>query len=104
MVIARPEGREERRTPVALAQRVVKLALPDPVEEALTLVAVVHQNSSRRVADDPHQHPLTGLARLADEGDLDRAIPLPRALPAQRGDVDAEGLDGRLTGHGTPPP
>ena len=69
-------------TPAVLAKRVIKLALPDAVEEALPLVAVVHENPFRWVADDPHQHPLGGRpVPPAGEGDLDGALPVPLALP-----------------------
>ena len=97
IIVTRLGGRGGRGTHVALVQRVVELALPDSVEEALPLMTVVHQNPLRRVAGQPYQHPLIRrAARLAGERDLDSAFPLPRSPPGQGTGVDAESLDGRL--------
>src|SRR5262245_11901522 len=91
----------------------VELAVHDAVDEALPLVAVEHRDPSGGIAGHPHEDPVaagpdsaapgsagpggSGAPRRGGrEGDLDRAVAVPRPFPVQPGSVDAEVGGGRL--------
>src|SRR5450756_355559 len=81
----------------------IEFAVSGAVDKALPLVPVEHQDPPRRVARHPHEDPVAARPAIAQrEGDLDRAIAIPRPLPGKTGEVDAELVRGRLVlGHGT---
>ena len=98
-------------------QGVIELAVSRAVEEALPLVPVEDKNSLLRVARHPHEDPLRPIRRYCpirryrpilryraagrgDEGDLDRAVAVTRAMPGFRGGIDTEFGDRGLGGHG----
>ena len=66
---------------------------------------VEDENSPLRVARHPHEDPLGPILRYraagrGHEGDLDRAVPVTRAMPGFRGGIDTEFGDRGLGGHG----
>ena len=82
---------------VRRAGGVIELAVPRPVDKALPLVPVEHQDPAVRVARDPHQHPVApGPLGAERKRDLDRAVVVARPLPRQRGRVEAQFLRCRL--------
>src|SRR5215469_8591683 len=83
---------------------VVEFAVADAIEEAVPLVAIEDQDPVVRITGHPHQDPLAALPRHPGtarrpaqwERHLDVAVALPRALPLQRAEVDAQLGRGRL--------
>src|ERR1700728_5209386 len=80
--------------------RVVELACPHAVQEALPLVPVVDEHPVVWVAGHPHQHPLRATSQvLVDERDLEGAITVAGPLPVLCDQIDAEFRNGRLGIH-----
>src|SRR6202050_1849330 len=77
--------------------RVVELAGPHAVQEALPLVPVVDEHPVVWVAGHAHQHPLrAGSQVLVDERDLEGAIAVAGPLPVLCDQINAEFRNGRL--------
>src|ERR1700683_3318692 len=80
--------------------RVVELAGPHAVQEALPLVPVVDEDPVVWVAGHAHQHPLRASSQvLVDERDLEGAIAAAGPLPVLCDQIDAEFRNGRLGIH-----
>src|SRR5580693_10659625 len=82
--ISGQEGVDQR------SARVVELAGPHAVQEALPLVPVVDEHPVVWVAGHAHQHPLRASSQvLVDERDLEGAIAAAGPLPVLRDQIDA---------------
>src|ERR1700722_11071640 len=80
-----------RRLRRPAAGRVVELALPGSVDEALPLVPVEYEDPPGVVAGHPHQHPVAaGPAVTGRGGDITGAVVITRAPPGKRRHVNAE--------------